>query len=128
MSQEDMAKELDRILEKLRELDPTTEAYSFGIKNYHELMKTLHEELDACDSDLDRRQKRYVEQKRAELAEREERNRRIQFIVDSILRVSGKAVSAGMLLGGIILTGTLEQNTILSSKCFSLVQKFIQKV
>lgn len=122
MNQEEMASELQRLLEKLKTLDPTTEAYSTAVKNYHELMKTLHEELDACDSDLDHSLKRELDKSRLELNQLEEKNRARQAKVDTIISVVKIGMSVAGTIAAIIVTGSLEESTILSQKCFGLVR------
>lgn len=122
MDQEKMADELKRLLEKLETLDPTTEDYSTAVKNYHELMKTLHEELEACDSDLDHSLKRELDKSRLELNKLEEKNRNRQATVDAILSVVKIGLSIVGTIGAIVVTGSLEESTILSQKCFGLVR------
>ena len=128
MSQEEMAKELERILEKLKTLDPTTEEYSTAVKNYHELMKTLHEELEACDADLDHGLKRELDKARLELAKIEERNRVHQARMDAILGLVKIGLTVSGTLVAIIVTGSLEESTILSQKCFSLIRGLTPRV
>ncbi len=128
MSQEEMANELTRILEKLETLDPTTEAYSIAVKNYHELYKTLHEELEACDSDLDHRLKRELDKERLELSKIEERNRAKQARNDAIWGLAKIGVTGVMTLAAIIVTGSLEETTILSQKCFGFIRALTPKV
>lgn len=128
MSQEEMAKELERILEKLKTLDPTTEEYSTAVKNYHELMKTLHEELEACDADLDHGLKRELDKARLELAKIEERNRVHQARMDAILGLVKIGLTVSGTLAAIIVTGSLEESTILSQKCFSLIRGLAPRV
>lgn len=122
MNQEEMATELQRLLDKLAKLDPTTEEYSTAVKNYHELMKTLHEELEACDSDLDHSLKRELDKARLELNQTEEKNRARQAKVDAILGIVKIGCSIAGTIAAIIVTGSLEESTILSQKCFGLVR------
>lgn len=122
MNQEDMALELQRLLDKLETLDPTTEEYSTAVKNYHELMKTLHEELEACDSDLDHSLKRELDKARLELNQTEEKNRNRQAKIDAALSITKTVLSVVGTIAAIIVTGSLEESTILSQKCFGLVR------
>lgn len=128
MSQEDMAKELQRILGILEELDPTSEKYSTAVKNYHELMKTLHEELESCDSDLDHSLKRELDKARLELNKLEEKNRMHQAKVEAILGIAKIGLTVAGTLAAIIVTGSLEESTILSQKCFGLVRGLMPKI
>ena len=126
MGQEEMANELDRIRAILREIDPTSEKYSVGIKNYHELFKTLHEELESCEADLNGRHKRELEKARLELERLEEMHRNKQATREVILGLVKPVLSIVGILAAIILTGSFEQTSILSQKCFSLIQQIIK--
>ena len=126
MGQDEMAKELDRMLSILRELDPTSEKYTEGRKNYQEMFKTLHEELDACEADLNGRHKRELDKARLELERLEEMHRNKQATRELILGLVKLVLSIVGILAAIILTGSFEQTSILSQKCFSLIQQIIK--
>lgn len=128
MNQEQMANELDRILGELTNLDPASEKYSTAVKNYHELMRTLHEELESCDSDLDHSLKRGLDKARLELNQLEERNRVRQARLDTIVGFAKIGLSVAGTLAAIIVTGSLEESTILSQKCFSFIRNLTPKV
>lgn len=122
MNQEDMANELERILKILEKLDPSSEQYSTAVKNYHELQKALHEELEACDADLDHRLKRELDKARQELNEKESKERSKQVKIDAILGLTKIGLSVAGTLAAIALTGSLEESTILSAKCLSWIK------
>lgn len=135
MNQEDMANELSRILGIMCGLDPTTEKYGDTLDHYSKLMDTFHKELASCDSDLDHRTKRKVDEKMIELKEVELKLREMD-TKDNMKKAKREAwfslikiglVILGMLLG-IIITGSLEQSTILSQKCLSFVRMLAPKI
>lgn len=128
MDLDEMLEEITRLQGELKKLDPKTEQYSTAVKNYHELMKTFHEELESRDSDLDHSLKRDLDRARLELSQTEERNRVRQGRWDAILNVLKVVGSVGATFGAIILTGSLEESTILSQKCFSLVRNVLPKL
>ena len=127
MSQEEMANELERILEQLKTLDPTKDDYSTAVKNYHELFRTLHEELEACDSDLDHTLKRELEKAKLELSKTEEENRAKQAKRDALWGLVKIGASGVVALAAIVATGSMEQSTILSQKCFSFIRALMPK-
>lgn len=146
MNQEEMAKELDRIQEVLKNLDPTTEAYTVANKNYHELLRAFHEESAACNADLDSRHKRKMEeadferreketvakieqeQKRQELAEKEAKDKLKAAKMDAIIGLA----KIGLTIGGtavlVVVTGKLEETTILSNKCLAWIKALQPRV
>ena len=126
MGQEEMANELDRIRDILREIDPTSEKYTTGVRNYHELFKTLHEELESCEADLNGRHKRELEKARLELERLEEMNRNKQATRELVFGIVKLLLSILGILAAIILTGSFEQTSILSQKCFSLIQQILK--
>lgn len=128
MDLDEMLEEITRLQGELKKLDPKTEAYSTAVKNYHELMKTFHEELESRDSDLDHSLKRELDKARLELSKVEEKNRVTQGRWDVVVNVLKIAGSVAATFGAIILTGSLEETTILSQKCFSLVRNVLPKL
>lgn len=126
--QEAMMNELDRILEELKKLDPTTEKYKIGMACYHELMTAFHEELEACESDLDHSLKREVEKERLVLSKKEERNHRIQIIVEAIVGLLKIGLTIAGTLIGVVLTTSLEETTILSQKGFNWILRLTPKI
>ena len=127
MDLDEMLEELTRLQEKLKTLDPTTEAYSVAAKNYKTLVDTLHSELEARDSELDHEAKRELDKAKLRLNEIEEKNRVRQGTWDAILGVGKLVLSVAGTFGAIILTGTMEESTILSQKCFSLIRGLLPK-
>ena len=127
MNQEELANEIDRILEILRTLDPTSPAYTTAAKNYHEMMSTLHEELEECDSELDHKLKRELDKARFEQSKIEEANRSKEAKREAILNLAELGIKIGGVLAAIIVTGSLEETTILSKNGFSLVRTLLPK-
>lgn len=126
MSQEEMANELDRILEDLKKIDPTSEKYTEGRKNYQEMFRTLHEELEACEADINGRHKRELDKARLELERLEEMHRNKQATRETVLGLVKLLLTIVGILAAIILTGSFEQTSILSQKCFTLIQQIIK--
>jgi len=135
MNQEDMANELSRILKIMCGLDPTTEKYGDTLDHYSKLMSTFHKELESCNSDLENSSKLKLDEMTLKAKELE-----MQLRTEEAKENSKKAkreawfglIKIGLLilgmLFGIILTGSLEQSTILSQKCFSFVSKLMPKI
>lgn len=126
MSQEEMANELDRILEDLKKIDPTSEKYTEVRKNYQEMFRTLHEELEACEADINGRHKRELDKARLELERLEEMHRNKQATRETVLGLVKLLLTIVGILVAIILTGSFEQTSILSQKCFTLIQQIIK--
>ena len=126
MSQEEMANELDRILEDLKKIDPTSEKYTEARKNYQEMFRTLHEELEACEADINGRHKRELDKARLELERLEEMHRSKQATRETVLGLVKLLLTIVGILAAIILTGSFEQTSILSQKCFTLIQQIIK--
>ena len=128
MDLDEMLEELNRVREKIKDLDPTSEAYSTGVKNLHENQKMLHEELEARDSELDHELKRELDKAKLELSQVEERNRMNQGKWDAILGVVKIGLTVCGTIAAIIVTGSLEESTILSQKCYGLVRGLMPRV
>ena len=126
MNQEEMANELDRILEDLKKIDPTSEKYTEVRKNYQEMFRTLHEELEACEADINGRHKRELDKARLELERLEEMHRNKQATRETVLGLVKLLLTIVGILAAIILTGSFEQTSILSQKCFTLIQQIIK--
>ena len=126
MNQEEMANELDRILEDLKKIDPTSEKYTEVRKNYQEMFRTLHEELEACEADINGRHKRELDKARLELERLEEMHRNKQATRETVLGLVKLLLTIVGILVAIILTGSFEQTSILSQKCFTLIQQIIK--
>ena len=128
MNQEDMAKELDRILEFLRELDPSSKEYSEGMVNYHKLWNAFHEEAEACDADLNNRQQREINNKKLLLAEKEARDRVRMAKFEAILGLAKIGLTITGTLAAILLTASCEQGVILSNKCLTWVKAIAPRI
>lgn len=146
MNQEEMANELERVLEILKTLDPTSKEYTEANRNYHELLKAFHEELSACDADLDHRLKRELDKAeqtrreketeekveldkiRQQLNEREAADRLKMAKFDAIIGLAKIGLTVSGTLAAIVLTGTLEESTILSAKCLSWIKGIAPRV
>ena len=127
MDQEEMEKELKRILGILSKIDPTTEKYKVGIMNYHELAKTFHEELESSESHLDHCCKREIDELRLDQDKIEEENRKDQAKKERLVNFIKHVLSLLSLGGGIALTVFLEQSSIISQKAFSLAKILFPK-
>lgn len=127
--------ELERIFKHLQKLDPASEAYAIVRKNYEGLLTALHSDMSACEEDLNGRLQR--ELKRAEMEldkqklEASERDSRNRIRIAKTEAIFGLAKIALMIIGtllAIALTGTLEESTILSTKCLSWAKVLLPKV
>ena len=127
MDLDEMLEELERLQKELTKLDPKTEEYTVAAKNFKTLSETLHSELEARDSELDHSLKRDLDKAKLELSKVEEKNRVRQGRWDAILGFAKVGVSVVGTLAAILLTGSLEESTILSQKCFSLVRGLLPK-
>ena len=124
--------ELERIFKHLQKLDPSSEVYGVVRKNYEGLLDALHSDMSACEEDLNGRLQR--ELKRAEMEldkqklEASERDSRNRIRIAKTEAIFGLAKIALMIIGtllAIALTGTLEESTILSTKCLSFTGSFL---
>lgn len=120
--QEQLMEEMERILNKLKELDPTEENYGIVLRSYRELEKALHEDLSACEEDLNGRLQRTLKQAELELAEKEASNKLKVAKMDAGLGLAKTALTILGTLVAIFVTGSLEETTILSSKCLAWIK------
>ena len=130
MIQEEMADELARILGIMCKCEPTTENYGIILDRFSKLMSTFHKELESCNSDLENSSKLKLDEMTLKAKELEMELRAME-AKENVKRAKREAwfglikiglAILGMLLG-IILTGSLEQTTILSQRCLSFVGK-----
>ena len=124
MDQEKMANELDRILEKLSKVDPLSEEYTKGIRNFSDLMDSLHKELRSCDESLANDQKRAIDKEKLELEKDKENHARIQAKKEAILGIIKQVIVILGMSGCIVLTVFCEQSSIISQKAFSFLKFF----
>ena len=126
--QEDMANELSRILEKMSDKEPDTESYTKMKTNFCDLAKVFHEDLAAADDDLDHRLKRELDRANQELNERKARDAMRQAKMEAIVNLAKSGLMIVGTFGCIVLTGSLEESTILSSKCLSWIKGIAPKI
>jgi len=124
MNQEKMANELDRILEKLTKVDPLSEQYTKGVKNFGDLMDALHKELRSCDESLANDQKRAIDKDKLELEKDKEKHAQIQARREAILSIIKQILVIFGMAGCIVLTVFFEQSSIISQKAFSFIKFF----
>lgn len=120
--QDSMLQELERLLDKIKGLDPTTKEYTEAMKNYHELLTAFHEEWKVRDDDLNNEQKRELDKAKQALAEKEAADRRFQAKLEAIMGLAKIGLTVSGTLAAIVLTGSLEESTILNNKCLSWVK------
>lgn len=120
--QEQLMEEMERILNKLKELDPTEENYGIVLRSYRELEKALHEDLSACEEDLNGRLQRTLKQAELELAEKEASNKLKVAKMDAGFGLAKTTLTILGTLFAIFVTGSLEETTILSSKCLAWIK------
>lgn len=132
--QEQLMEEMERILDKLKELDPTSETYGVVLRSYRELEKALHEDLSACEEDLNGRLQRTLkeaeqklDERRQELAEKEASNKLKVAKMEAIIGLAKTALTIIGTVVAILVTGSLEETTILSSKCLSWIKAIIPR-
>ena len=132
--QERLMEEMERVLEKLKGLDPTSETYGLVLRYYRELEKALHEDLSACEEDLNGRLQRSLKQaeqelnlRKQELAEQEAGNRLRTAKMEAIFGLAKTALTIIGTIVAILVTGSLETTSILSSKCLSWIRAIIPK-
>lgn len=128
MGQDKLMQELDRIWEYLQRHDPNSQEYKEGIKYYETLWAIVHSESEACDSELDHRQQRKLNEEKMQLAVKEENNRMRQAKLDAVLGLAKTGLTITGTLLAIVLTGALEETTILSTKCLNWVKLIAPKV
>lgn len=125
MDFDDILEELNRVKKEMLAAKPGTEDYNALLKNFNTLGEMLHRELESRDSQLDHEVKRKVEEATAELDALKEENRRKQTKLELWFSVVRIILTAICTIAAIIVTGSLEQSSILSQKCFSLIRTLI---
>ena len=128
MDFDDILEELNRVKKEMLAAKPGTESYNVLLRDFNMLGEMLHRELESRDSQLDHEVKRRVEEATAELDALKEDNRRKQTKLElwfSVVRIILTAIGT---IAAIIVTGSLEQSSILSQKCFSLIRTLMPKI
>lgn len=125
MDFDDILEELNRVKKEMLAAKPGTEDYNALLRNFNMLGEMLHRELESRDSQLDHEVKRKVEEATAELDALKEENRTKQTKLELWFSVVRIILTAICTIAAIIVTGSLEQSSILSQKCFSLIRTLI---
>lgn len=128
MDMEDMAKELDRLQELLKETDPLSNDYAVILNRYEQLMKVFHSEQEACDADLDHRTMRELNGNKQAMSEYEIRSKVKIAKMEAVFGLAKTVLTISGTLAAIILTGSLEETTILSNKCLAWIKSITPKI
>lgn len=133
--QEKIMEELDRLMDKLQQQDPTGEVYGLLLDRYNKLVKMLHEDSSSCEAELNGKIEREIKRVEEELAkrkqdlsEKESYDRRKMEKIEAAIGLAKTILTIVGTLAGILLVGSLETTTILSSKCLALVKVLFPKV
>ena len=126
--QDMMQKELERIFEEIQKLDPKSKEYTDAIKNYHELLNAFHEDCKARDDDLNNELKRKLDKEKQALAEKEAADRLKQAKLDAIIGLAKIGITVSGTLAAIVLTGFMEESTILSAKCLGWIKGIAPRI
>lgn len=122
MNQDEMAQEMDRLMEQIKACEPGSEKQVQLWKVYEIVQKLFHASLEACEEDLNNRQARELNERKQSAAEIEMRNRVRMAKIEALVGL-GKVLLTGVFtLAAIVLTGALEETTILSSKCLAWIK------
>jgi len=126
--QEEMLKELERIFGKIQELNPADKEYTDTLKNYHELLNAFHEDCKARDDDLNNELKRKLDEAKQALAEKEAADRLKQAKMEAVIGLAKIGLTVTGTLAAIVLTGTLEETTILNKTCLGWVKAITPRI
>ena len=125
--QEQMLEEIGRILGKMCTLEPDSEEYTNMRKNLNELMDAFHKDLEVTNSDLAFERKWKLDQARQALDEEKMKGDLKRAKMEAIIGLLKTILLIGGTLASIVLTGFLEESTILSSKCLSWIKAIIPR-
>lgn len=126
--QEEMLKELERIFEKIQGLNPADKEYTDALKNYHELLNAFHEDCKVRDDDLNNELKRKLDEAKQALAEKEAADRLKQAKMEAVIGLAKIGLTVTGTLAAIVLTGTLEETTILNKTCLGWVKAITPRI
>lgn len=133
--QEKLMEEMDRVLDILKKMDPTNEAYGTVLHYYRELLKGFHEDVSSCDEELNNKiqrdldkAKQAMEEKKLTLIEQENRNKLKAAKWEAIFGLAKTVLAIIGVIVSILLTGSLEETTILSSKCLAWIKSILPKL
>lgn len=126
--QEEMLKELERIFGKIQGLNPADKEYTDTLKNYHELLNAFHEDCKARDDDLNNELKRKLDEAKQVLAEKEAADRLKQAKMEAVIGLAKIGLTVTGTLAAIVLTGTLEETTILNKTCLGWVKAITPRI
>lgn len=133
--QEKIMEELDRLMDKLNQEDPTGEIYGLVLDRYNKLIKALHDDSSSCEAELNgkierelKRVEQELEKRKQDLSEKESDNRMKMAKIEAAIGLAKTILTILGTLAGILLVGSLETTTILSSKCLALVKVLFPKV
>lgn len=127
--QEQLMEELDRLMTKMNKLDPTSETYQIVRRSYLELAKVLHEDVSACEEDLNGRftrslkeAEKELDERKQKLAEQESKSRWKMAKLEALVSLGKTILTIIGAIVAIFVTGSLEETTILSSKCLAWIK------
>ncbi len=120
--EEKLMTEINRVLTEVAGLEPGTEKYNRLIGNVTDLAKVLHADMDACEADLNGRHKRELDKQELEFNRQKARDAYRQARRDAWLVLGRTGLTIIGIIVSILITGSLEQSTILSKTALSFVK------
>ena len=120
--EEKLMAEIDRVLVKTAGLEPGSEEYDHMIKITESLAKVLHADMEACEADLNGRHKREQDKQELELNRQKARDAYHQARRDAWLTLGKTGLTIIGIIVSILITGSLEQSTILSKTALSFIK------
>lgn len=120
--EEKLMAEIDRLLTKVADLEPGSEKYNHLVQIITSLAKVLHDDMSACEADLNGRHKREMDKKELELNRQKVRDAYRQARRDAWLTLGKTGLTIIGIIVSILITGSLEQSTILSKTALSFIK------
>lgn len=120
--EEKLMAEIDRVLTKTADLEPGTPEYDHMVQIAASLAKVLHDDMSACEADLNGRHKREQDKKELELNRQKARDAYRQARRDAWLTLGKTGLTIIGIIVSILITGSLEQSTILSKTALSFIK------
>ena len=120
--EEKLMNEIDRVLTTMGGLEVDDPKYEKLLNIATKLGENLHADMKACEEDLNGRHKRRQEEQEFELNKKKARDAFKQARRDAWLTLGKTGLTIIGIIASILITGALEQGTILSKTALSFIK------
>ena len=128
MERERIEEEIDRLSEKMADLEPGTEEYSKLLQAMQKLHEMLYKDIEAENTRVAKTMDQDLRERELDQRERETNIRAKSSKWDTVWNFLGKLASGVVAIGGILLLGDIkEEQGVVDKDKFSLVRGMFPK-